>query len=150
MERNPSHSSTQSASDAADVNSPRRQPHHDSVVPPATIQMVDISSRVPVTLDHQSKVSNYSNWRCLFQAIFAKHDLGQHVAARIRCADRTPEWNMNDATITKWIYATCSRELQNTVTQPEETAFDVWTTIEGLFGDNNRTRSRAFFCVMFN
>jgi hypothetical protein len=145
MERNPLYEDSSSSSSPPTSNlaesSDGSPPQYDVVVLPATIQSVNIRAHVPVTLDLTND-SNYSQLRRFFDTVFAKFALRHHVAARTPRRRRTPEWVMNDATTANWLYMTCSRELQNMVMQtPDETAFDVWSAIEGLFRDNRATRA---------
>lgn len=55
--------------------------------------------------------------------------------------DRSPKWVMNNTTVAYWTYTTCSHDLQSMVMQANETTYDAWQSIEGLYHDNRATRA---------
>jgi hypothetical protein len=105
MEKNPiyddsssSSSPTSSTHNTISDYSNGSHPRHDVHVLPATIQMVNIRSHVPVTLDLTND-SNYLQWHHFFDTAFAKFALHQNVVVHTFRCSYTLEWTMNDATI---------------------------------------------------
>jgi hypothetical protein len=51
-----------------------------ALLPPAVLQTVNIESHVPVELD--IAVSNYTEWRCFFDAFIGKFSLSSHLSSQ--------------------------------------------------------------------
>ncbi|XP_039806492.1 uncharacterized protein LOC120670460 [Panicum virgatum] len=106
----------------------------------AQIQTVNIRAHVHIVLDLEN--TSYSQWRRLFDTVFGKFGLRDHVissTATPRFSDS--EWAMIDECIVNWLYMTISTELVDIVMEQNDTALAVWTAIEELFHDNRLTRA---------
>jgi hypothetical protein len=69
------------------------QPHS-----PTVLQTVSIKNHVPVELDLTE--SNYSEWRCFFDAFIGKFGLTSHLTSSPTTANRRdPDWVMVDQCI---------------------------------------------------
>ncbi|XP_062230175.1 uncharacterized protein LOC133927801 [Phragmites australis] len=53
---------------------------------------------------------------------------------------RDPEWVMIHQCIVNWLYTTITPQMLDTVMQPDDTSYIVWSAIEGNFHDNRLTR----------
>ncbi|XP_051202197.1 uncharacterized protein [Lolium perenne] len=107
---------------------------------PATIRLINIRDRVPVTLDATN--SSYHPWKTYFTLLFHEENLLDHVDgsinSRIMAAD--PEWTSIDATLIRWFFTTISRDLFLTVIRDGDDATTVWTKLNGFFTDNKLQR----------
>ena len=141
-----SSSSTAQSSDAlaALLRRANMGPTHpsNSTVSLAQIQTVNIRAHVHIILDLEN--TSYSQWRRLFDTVFGKFGLRDHVdtAATPRFSDS--EWAMIDECIINWLYTTISTDLLDAVMEKDNNVLAVWTAIEELFHDNCLTSSRNF------
>ncbi|XP_025828611.1 uncharacterized protein LOC112903573 [Panicum hallii] len=102
----------------------------------ATLQLINIKSHVPVTLDLGD--SNFGTWRTFFNIAFRKFGLVDHVDgtidARAMLADA--EWTQIDTCIVSWLNTTLSYDILSAVIQPNDNAYATWTAIGSQFLDN--------------
>ena len=86
----------------------------------AQIQSVNIRAHVPIVLDLEN--TSYSQWRRLFDTVFGKFGLRDHVdtAATPRFSDS--EWAMIDECIINWLYTTISTDLLDAVMEKDDNA----------------------------
>ncbi|RLN17949.1 YEATS domain-containing protein 2-like [Panicum miliaceum] len=146
--RRPNASSSRAARDASAGN-------HDSAPPPpssvaSTVQMVNIKAHVPLVLDLGD--SNYSQWRWLFDTVFGKFGLRDHISSTSHPRRNDPDWVMVDECIINWLYTSVSSPLFKMIMDPDHTARDVWCTIRGIFRDNANSRAvylEVEFCTLF-
>ncbi|XP_071680010.1 uncharacterized protein [Lolium perenne] len=107
---------------------------------PATIRLINIRDRVPVTLD--ATTSSYNPWKTYFTLLFREENLLDHVDgsidSRVMAAD--PEWTSIDATLIRWFFTTISRDLFLTIIREGDNAAAVWTKLNGFFTDNKLQR----------
>ncbi|XP_021727408.1 keratin, type I cytoskeletal 9-like [Chenopodium quinoa] len=52
-------------------------------------------------------------------------------------------WATLDATVLSWIYSTISRDLLNTIIEPDSTAMEAWNRLRDIFQDNEHSRAVA-------
>ncbi|XP_062191326.1 uncharacterized protein LOC133895169 [Phragmites australis] len=117
---------------------------------PYTIQMMNIKSHVPATLDLTK--SNYMQWCMFFDYVFDKFSIGAHVNTPPTQTHVDPDWLMIDSAIVNWMYTTISNEVLDLVMCPYNTAYDVWVAIKDLFHDIRLTcvvYLEAKFCSVF-
>ncbi|XP_021735123.1 uncharacterized protein LOC110701806 [Chenopodium quinoa] len=50
-------------------------------------------------------------------------------------------WATLDATVLSWIYSTISRDLLNTIIEPDSTAMEAWDRLRDIFQDNEHSRA---------
>jgi hypothetical protein len=107
---------------------------------PATIRLINIRDRVPVTLDATN--SSYHPWKTYFTLLFREENLLDHVDGSIdsRMMATDPEWTSIDATLIRWFFTTISRDLFLTVFKEGDDAAAVWTKLNGFFTDNKLQR----------
>ncbi|XP_074265982.1 uncharacterized protein LOC141588438 [Silene latifolia] len=69
------------------------------------------------------------------------HIINPKVAPNIPVTDDEKElWATLDANILKWIYATISDDLLQTIVEDESIAIDFWNYIQDIFQDNQHSR----------
>ncbi|CAN6183929.1 unnamed protein product [Urochloa humidicola] len=105
----------------------------------AQIQTVNIRAHVPIVLDLEN--TSYSQWRRLFDTVFGKFGLRDHVDTAATPLFSDPAWAMINECIVNWLYTTISTNLLDTVMEKNDTAIAVWMAIEELFHDNRLTRA---------
>ncbi|XP_022007822.1 uncharacterized protein LOC110907098 [Helianthus annuus] len=132
----------------------------DQKIHPATT-VSNIKNLIPITLEVET--SQYSTWIELFRTICRAYQVIQHLSPKPSTkpssstdadkdkadadkdkAHATPvddQWDRLDAIVLQWIYSSISNDLPNTIVTPGMTAYDAWTTLEGLFHDNKTARA---------
>jgi hypothetical protein len=88
--------------------------------------------------------SNYSTWRTLFELVFSKYGIADHIFGAPRPHD--PQWVQDDAFIYSWLYNRVSAEILGLVHQRNPTAANVWRAINintnpGTGNNNNGGRN---------
>ncbi|KAM0015830.1 putative RNA-directed DNA polymerase [Helianthus debilis subsp. tardiflorus] len=123
--------------------------HSASTVP-------NIKSLIPITLEMET--GQYASWSELFKIQCRTFLVIDHLspkppapaASSSKDTDKdkdkvtTPvddQWDRLDAIVLQWIYATISNDLLHTILKPNTTAYDAWTTLEGIFQDNKSSRA---------
>ncbi|XP_022036866.1 uncharacterized protein LOC110939603 [Helianthus annuus] len=116
----------------------------------------NIKSLIPITLEMET--GQYASWSELFKIQCRAFLVIDHLspkppapaASSSKDTDKdkdkvtTPvddQWDRLDAIVLQWIYATISNDLLHTILKPNTTAYDAWTTLEGIFQDNKSSRA---------
>jgi hypothetical protein len=74
--------------------------------------------------------SNYSEWRCFFDAFIGKFSLSSHLTSSPTPANRhDPDWVMVDQCILSWLYNTVSKDVRAIVRVPKATSYTIWHVI---------------------
>ncbi|XP_073358301.1 uncharacterized protein [Aegilops tauschii subsp. strangulata] len=104
--------------------------------PVEVVRDLDIFARVPVVLDYAT--STYYAWKTYFSLVFREYHLIDHVDGSVDSglmfAD--DDWLTIDATITRWLYQTISKDIFHTIVCDTDDAQTVWAKLNGLFPDN--------------
>ncbi|XP_037482005.1 uncharacterized protein LOC119360489 [Triticum dicoccoides] len=93
---------------------------------------VFINQHVPLVLSLNPP--NFSQWRTLFEVMFQKYAVTDHLAGPPRPAD--PVWLQDDAHVVSWLYNRVNAEIFGLIHQRGATAADVWASICSLFLEN--------------
>ncbi|RLN43044.1 hypothetical protein C2845_PM01G14150 [Panicum miliaceum] len=133
--------SSPSSSSSAPSGNPFWSLSHGAPPPAATIAVLNIHGYVPVTLDMDE--ANFRQWRTFFELTFQKFSLDSHIDGSLDAAlmRHDAEWLQIDASIVSWLYSTVDKSIMDVVYAPRNSAFDVWTAINGLFLDNSLQRA---------
>ncbi|XP_073366517.1 uncharacterized protein [Aegilops tauschii subsp. strangulata] len=91
-----------------------------------------INQHVPLVLTLTPP--NYTQWRTLFEVMFAKSGVTDHIVDPPRAA--APYWLQDDAHIVSWLYNRVSPEIFGLVHQRNATAAQLWASIATLFLEN--------------
>ena len=76
----------------------------------AVLQTVNIKTHVPVELNLAE--SNYTEWRCFFDAFIGKFGLGSHLSSPPTIDNRRdPDWVMKDQCILSWLYNSMAKDV---------------------------------------
>ncbi|XP_022041560.1 uncharacterized protein LOC110944154 [Helianthus annuus] len=108
--------------------------------------VTNIKNLIPILLDMET--GQYLSWSELFRIQCRAFKVIDHLkpkpAATSSTSENPPvdeEWDRLDAIVLQWIYSTISNDLLNTIIRPGNTAYDAWSTLEGLFQDNKNARA---------
>uniref|UniRef100_A0ACD6AT67 Uncharacterized protein n=1 Tax=Avena sativa TaxID=4498 RepID=A0ACD6AT67_AVESA len=93
---------------------------------------VFINQHVPLVLTLHPP--NYTQWRTLFEVMFTKSGVADHIHDPPRAA--APYWLQDDAYVVSWLYNRISPEIFGLVHQRHATAAQVWASISTLFLEN--------------
>nr|XP_020154350.1 uncharacterized protein LOC109739694 [Aegilops tauschii subsp. strangulata] len=110
-----------------------------SPLPSSVLQTIDIRRHVPVTLDLLA--GNYAQWRRHFDTAIGMFGLRAHLDVAAVPHFDDPEWAMADHAVVHWLNTTVAPDLLDAVMQEEDTALSVWTSIDGVFRDNQLARA---------
>uniref|UniRef100_A0ACD5W3B3 Uncharacterized protein n=1 Tax=Avena sativa TaxID=4498 RepID=A0ACD5W3B3_AVESA len=77
---------------------------------------------------------NYTQWRTLFEVVFAKFGVTDHIDDPPRAA--AAYWLQDDAHVVSWLYNRVSQEIFGLVHQRNATAATIWSSIATLFLEN--------------
>jgi hypothetical protein len=103
--------------------------------PVAVLQTVNIRAHVPVELSITD--SNYTEWRCFFDAFVGKFGLSSHLSSPPTPDDRRDsDWIIRDQCLLSCIYNSISKDVRAIVRAPKATAYTVWNAIHDQFRDN--------------
>jgi hypothetical protein len=106
----------------------------------AVLQTVNIKMHVLVELDLAE--SNYTEWRCFFDAFIGMFGLGSHLSSPSTADDhRDPDWVMKDQCILSWLYNSMSKDVRAIVHVPKATAYSIWNAVHDQFRDNELHRA---------
>nr|XP_051217056.1 uncharacterized protein LOC127334595 [Lolium perenne] len=114
---------------------PAAPPPAAAVTATSALTGVFVNQHVPVVLSLTP--SNYSTWRTLFELMFCKYGISDHILAAPCPHD--PQWVQDDAFICSWLFNRVSPEILGLVHQRHPTAASVWSAIATLFLDNAET-----------
>jgi hypothetical protein len=77
----------------------------------AVLHTVNIKSHVPIELDLTE--SNYTEWRCLFDAFVGKFGLSDHLSSLPTTENhRDLAWIMRDQCLLSWLYNSISKDVR--------------------------------------
>ncbi|KAJ0489871.1 putative RNA-directed DNA polymerase [Helianthus annuus] len=124
----------------------------DAKIHPA-VTVSNIKNFIPVLLEMET--GQYSSWCELFRIHCRAFQVIDHLSpksdtkpATTTSTDPKPAapstdelWDRLDAIVLQWIYSTISNDLLSTIIRPGNTAYDAWSTLEGLFHDNKNARA---------
>ncbi|XBH92697.1 hypothetical protein VPH35_083774 [Triticum aestivum] len=102
------------------------------------VEGANIFHRVRIVLDMQGK--NYSIWRGLMEEAFDQFDVNAHVSPDFSDHQHDPTWTIINKAVKTWFYNTMCPELLGFVQDRKATAFELWTKLEALFLNNQRSR----------
>ena len=106
----------------------------------AVLQTVNIKTHVPVELNLAE--SNYTEWRCFFDAFIGKFGLGSHLSSPPTIDNRRdPDWVMKDQCILSWLYNSMAKDVRAIVRVPKATAYSIWNAVHAQFTDNELHRA---------
>ncbi|XP_010684210.1 uncharacterized protein LOC104898798 [Beta vulgaris subsp. vulgaris] len=122
--------------------SPPRPPPSSS--PLSSLSSSNIKNNVPIILDMENV--QYSTWAELFKIHARSSQVINHIIpsskAKVPTTDEEKEeWSTIDATVLKWICATISEDLLNTILEPDSTAQAAWEMLRDIFQDNKSSRA---------
>ncbi|XP_073359571.1 uncharacterized protein [Aegilops tauschii subsp. strangulata] len=105
-----------------------------STAPPPVSPLagIFINQHVPIVLSLNPP--NFSHWRTLFEVMFQKQAVGDHLSRPPRPQD--PYWLQDDAHIVSWLYNRVTPEVFDLIHQRGATAAAVWSSICNLFLEN--------------
>ncbi|XP_010677031.1 uncharacterized protein LOC104892745 [Beta vulgaris subsp. vulgaris] len=109
-----------------------------------TLNHANIKHNLPSTLDMENV--QYSTWAELFKIHARSSRVIHHIipSSTIKAPstdEEKEEWATVDATVLKWIYATISEDLLNTILEPDSTAQAAWERLRDIFQDNKTSRA---------
>ncbi|KAJ0481572.1 putative RNA-directed DNA polymerase [Helianthus annuus] len=121
----------------------------DSKIHPA-VTVSNIKNLIPITLEVES--AQYSTWAEMFRTICRAYNVSDHLKPRpaatttdtAKTATPQPEdasWDTLDAIVRQWLYSTVSNDLLNTVIEPGNSAYQVWSRLDDVFSDNKAARA---------
>ena len=144
MDTNPLHDADLSDGESSSsTSSIGRVSFTETVVQPPSstvLQTVNIKNHVPVELNLTE--SNYTEWRCFFDAFVDKFGLSSHLTSSPTGTNRRdPDWVMVDQCILSWLYNTVSKDVRAIVRVPKATAYTIWHAIHDQFRDNELHRA---------
>ncbi|XP_073360763.1 uncharacterized protein [Aegilops tauschii subsp. strangulata] len=93
-----------------------------------------INQHVPITLTLNPPPPNFSQWRTLFEVMFQKYAITDHITDAARPGDAA--WVQDDAHILSWLYTRVSPEIFRLVHQRGATAAEIWGAVLSLFMEN--------------
>jgi hypothetical protein len=97
-------------------------------LPATVLQTVNIKSHISVELDIAE--SNYTEWRCFFDAFIGKFGISSRLTSPPTAANRLDrEWTMVNQCIISWLYNTISKDVRAIVRAPKATAYTIWNAI---------------------
>ncbi|XP_074314642.1 uncharacterized protein LOC141649869 [Silene latifolia] len=105
----------------------------------------NIKHHVSVTLSMDN--DQYRLWVALFTNYAKANRVLHHIidpkgkAPKPITDDEKEQWEIVDATVLQWIYATVSNELLQTVVEDDSTAMECWNRIRDIFQDNQHSRA---------
>ena len=104
--------------------------------PVEVVRDLDIFARVPVILDYAN--STYYAWKTYFSLVFREYHLIDHVDGSVDSGLMYADdnWLTIDATITRWLYQTISKDIFHTIVCNTDDAQTVWAKLNVLFLDN--------------
>ena len=109
----------------------------------------NIKNSIPITLEMENV--QYSTWAELFKVHAKSNKVLHHILPPAKgkeqpspSTDAEKElWATLDATVLSWIYSTISRDLLNTIIEPDSTAMEAWDRLRDIFQDNEHSRAVA-------
>jgi hypothetical protein len=84
---------------------------------------------------------NYMQWRTLFEVMFAKCGVTEHIIDPPHAAPTY--WLQDDAHLVSWLYNRISLEIFGLVYQRNATAAEIWASIATLFLENAKHESSS-------
>ncbi|XP_021771082.1 uncharacterized protein LOC110735181 [Chenopodium quinoa] len=106
--------------------------------------VTNIKNSVPIVLEMENV--SYSSWAELFKIHAKSHKVLDHIIPPKTKAHppSTDEekglWSTLDAMVISWIYSTISRDLLQTIIEPDATAMEAWDRLHDIFQDNQHSR----------
>ncbi|XP_035838012.1 uncharacterized protein LOC118485710 [Helianthus annuus] len=120
-------------------------PSADTKIHPAAT-VTNIKNLIPTLLEMET--GQCSSWCELFRIQCRGFHVIDHLKPKPTASSSTSDkpsvddnWDRLDAIVLQWIYSTISNDLLNTIIRPRNTAYDAWSTLEGLFQDNKNARA---------
>ncbi|XP_074306143.1 uncharacterized protein LOC141641377 [Silene latifolia] len=110
-----------------------------------TLAVTNIRNHVTVTLGFDN--DQYRLWVALFTNHAKSHRVLHHIIdskgkSKQPSKDDDPDlWEVLDATVLQWIYATITSDLLETIVEENSTAKDCWGRIRDIFQDNQHSRA---------
>ncbi|XP_049402894.1 uncharacterized protein LOC125866639 [Solanum stenotomum] len=109
----------------------------------------NIKNNIPITLEMENV--QYSTWAELFKVHAKSNKVLHHIIPSAKGKEQPPPstdaetelWATLDATVLSWIYSTISRDLLNTIIEPDSTAMEAWDRLRDIFQDNEHSRAVA-------
>ncbi|XP_048497635.1 uncharacterized protein LOC125496256 [Beta vulgaris subsp. vulgaris] len=109
----------------------------------------NIKNSIPITLEMENV--QYSTWAELFKVHARSNKVLHHIMPPAKGKEQPPPstdaekemWATLDATVLSWIYSTISRDLLNTIIEPDSTAMEAWDRLRDIFQDNEHSRAVA-------
>ncbi|XP_021743852.1 uncharacterized protein LOC110709900 [Chenopodium quinoa] len=105
----------------------------------------NILTSIPIVLEMENV--SYSTWAELFKIHAKKHKVLDHIIppsagkGKVPSTDEEKElWATLDATVISWIYSTISRDLLQTIIEPDAAAMEAWDRLRDIFQDNQHSR----------
>ncbi|XP_021749722.1 uncharacterized protein LOC110715450 [Chenopodium quinoa] len=105
----------------------------------------NIKSNIPITLELDNAA--YSTWAELFKIHARSHKVLNHIIVPKKkvAAPSTDEekelWSTLDALVLGWIYSTISKDLLQTIIEPDSTAMEALEILRDIFRDNQNSRA---------
>ncbi|XP_021749742.1 uncharacterized protein LOC110715468 [Chenopodium quinoa] len=105
----------------------------------------NIKRNIPITLELENAA--YSTWAELFKIHARSHKVLDHIIAPKKkvaspSTDEEKElWLTLDALVLGWIYSTISKDLLQTIIEPDSTAMEAWERLRDIFQDNQKSRA---------
>ncbi|XP_074265462.1 uncharacterized protein LOC141587897 [Silene latifolia] len=112
---------------------------------PSVFAVSNIKNHVSVTLGMDN--DQYRLWVALFTNYAKANRVLHHIidpkqkAPKPKTDEEQELWDIIDATVLQWIYATISTDLFQTVVEDDSTAMECWDRIRDIFQDNQHSRA---------
>ncbi|XP_019103746.1 uncharacterized protein LOC104887615 [Beta vulgaris subsp. vulgaris] len=109
-----------------------------------TLSSSNIKHNLPIVLDMENV--QYATWAELFKIHARSHRVIDYIIPTSKTIPPSTdaakeEWITIDATVLKWIYATISDDLLNTILDPDLSAQQAWERLLDIFQDNKSSRA---------
>ncbi|XP_074306505.1 uncharacterized protein LOC141641756 [Silene latifolia] len=123
---------------------PDTKPSSSSFHP--TLAVTNIKNHVTVVLGMDN--DQYPLWIALFTNYAKSNRVLHHIIKPKSGGPKTPTtdeakemWEVLDATVLQWIYATVNNDLLETIVEEDSTAMACWNRIRDIFLDNKHSRA---------
>ncbi|KAK4378083.1 hypothetical protein RND71_004379 [Anisodus tanguticus] len=108
----------------------------------------NIKNNIPIVLEMENV--QYATWTELFKVHAHSHRVLHHIISSATCKEKDDSiprpsdvsdstWRRLDAIVKQWIYGTISKDLLQTIIEPDTTAMATWNRLRDIFQDNQHS-----------